>query len=547
MHQDQHAATGSAFCTGCGTPAGSGRFCGSCGAPLAQQQATTQVLPVQRDAEAGFLGDAPAEDDVLVAEHEDVSVPRRSPMRARVLAVVGLVTALLAAGAVVGVRYVGGAGERRAVEDSAAAFNGVLRSFSAAGTTEEVSLAAGKAEEGAERLAGVLRRLAGEDGQQARLIRSHVEAEAALLTALAALGPVDERPLETWGASHAALEEAMQGESRTRERLARRDADAVAGLEEPEAVMTGVTTTVGGVLAEDAVRQASALVARLDAAALTADLRKVGDAAGAEAPAVADATAALGGTDQAEVLSGYGALVTALAPLSRIDGESTGAWKSVRQAVSTAVGAVVAAGGGSTSGLRTELPAALASVDGVLKTADAKMADWKAAHAAAAEARKDDSAELASYVDFFRTQTKGYEQLREDLSAFFDRVEDPNAGVTYYEAFGFLSQATQDRQSVRDVLNGTSVPDEVRAEHDAVVAVVDRAIGAVQAAYDGASQASDCIEYCYYRDTPGWEVFQTQSEKISKDYAAALRAWDAASAAAKTTIAKRPLPAKPEV
>ncbi len=100
---------------------------------------------------------------------------------------------------------------------------------------------------------------------------------------------------------------------------------------------------------------------------------------------------------------------------------------------------------------------------------------------------------------------------------------------------------------MRDTLAGLAAPDGMRAQHDALIAVVNRAMSAVRSAYDGLSQADECYEYCYYRDTPGFARFQSESAAITKAYAAAVKEWESTSTAVAGSIANRQLPAKPAV
>ena len=120
--------------------------------------------------------------------------------------------------------------------------------------------------------------------------------------------------------------------------------------------------------------------------------------------------------------------------------------------------------------------------------------------------------------------------------------------VTYDEAYLFLSDAGQQRRNLRDSLTSTAVPDLLRSDHDAVITVIDRAVRAVQSAYDGLQQSQDyyCTA-CYYRDTPGWQQFQSESGVIGKRYAAAIAGWEQAAAGAEDTIGKRALPAQPDL
>ncbi len=82
--------------------------------------------------------------------------------------------------------------------------------------------------------------------------------------------------------------------------------------------------------------------------------------------------------------------------------------------------------------------------------------------------------------------------------------------------------------------------------HSGLVGVVDRAISAIQAAYDGVSQSQWCTT-CYYKDTPGWQKFSSESKQITKEFPGAEQAWESAVEQAKISAENAALPAKPNV
>lgn len=568
------AAARARFCTSCGAPSGGGRFCGGCGAP--QDAAAQPVVPAQ-PAEAPHVDDPetvadtvvlqpraatvepePTEPDLLglTWSEEEVVAPaaavdRRWTRKRSGLVVAGVVAAAaLTGGGFVGVQYLGDSGLRTALSSSTRDFNAVVAGVSQAKDVEQVATAADAAEPAADRIDGALDRLGRTTGARETAVRRQLEAERTLLLAVSQLQSVASEPLASWGAAHADVSAAVQGEEATRDALATHHASSAAGLADTEAMLAAVTGAVGPALVEDATAESAKLLESLRSARTTGDLRKLGDAAAPEQAAVEAAAQALPAGDGKQVLVGYAAALDALSNLSTLDGERTGSWAGTRAALAQTFGQVASAAG-STGGasVRTVLDGALTSADTVVGKAASAMADWKAKTEAAVQARADDTQALTSYASFFRSQAKTYEQLRQDLSTFTDRVEDPTADVTYYEAYEFLSQAAQDRRDVRDLMVGMDVPAEVRTAHQEMVSAIDRAISAVQSAYDGLEQSQDCFydDCTYYRDTPGWQRFQSESDAISKAYAGAMTRWEAAATTARSTIANRPLPAKPQV
>lgn len=580
--QSDSPTTRTRFCTSCGEAAGGSRFCGGCGSPLgiAAETAPTVVLPhlpvqptggvprgdassspaqasegPQRDEDQETLQDLAADHDVLgLAWQDDAEVlpPARSRLaltrRQSLLAAAALVAvvALIAAG-LAGSRYVADGDLRAALASSTRDFNGVVEALTVAGSAENVATAADQADTAAGRVDDALTRLGSVSGPEDSAVRAQLEAEKALLLAVAQLEGVGSDPLMSWGAAHDDLTAAMKTEDGTRIALERFHGDAARALADTALMLTKVTAAVGPVLVDDATDESTRLLKSLASAKTTADLRKLGDAAAPEQAAVAAAAQALPVGDGKQVLTGYAAALSALADLSKISAESTGGWAGIRAELAQTFGQVAAAAG-STGGanVRVVLDGALAASDQVVTSAAAAIADWKAKTDAAIKARGTDTEALESYSAFFRSQAKTYEQLRLDLSAFTKRVEDP--GVYYYEAYSFMSQAAQDRRYVRDSMVASDVPAGVREAHQDVVSAIDRAISAVQSAYDGLEQSQDCYDYCpYYRDTPGWQRFLSESDGISTSYSSAMTRWETAVAASKNAIANRPLPAKPQV
>jgi hypothetical protein len=79
------------------------------------------------------------------------------------------------------------------------------------------------------------------------------------------------------------------------------------------------------------------------------------------------------------------------------------------------------------------------------------------------------------------------------------------------------------------------------------VGVVDDAIAALQSAYDGAADSDNCLSSCYYKDTPGWKRFSSESTRITNAYRAADQHWHAAVVGAESAASLRELPVKPTV
>lgn len=563
-------------CTACGQADERGRFCGLCGSPLEEEEPGTSPqpspqIPEQYTVEPHGEGTT-LFDDMLLAPHpaptstsapdlaamprqgsedEDASIRsvRLTRRRAVAASVAVAVSAGLIAGGVVGAGYLANGDVRTALTASSRDFNSVVDRLSEATTAEQVSLAAGEAAATADRIEAAERRLKTEKDPARVSVGNQLESEQTVLLAVAGLEGLARDPLTTWGAAHSELTAALAVEDDTRAVLRRFDDDAARGLSDTSRMLAKVTSAVGPALVEDATEESTRLLTSLTSAKTTADLRKLGDAAAPEHAAVAAAGKALPDGDGKQVLTGYAAGLSSLAKLSTISGESPGTWSATRADLARTFGQVAAAAG-STGGanVRVVLDGALGSADKVVLAASAATVDWKAKTDAAIKARSADTEALADYASFFRSQAKTYEQLRGDLTGFLQRVEDPDADVSYYEAYEFLSEAAQNRKYVRDALVSTDVPNGVEPAHADVTAAIDRAITAVQSAYDGFEQSQDCWDGCpYYRETPGYKSFLSKSEGVRKSYSAAMAQWEAEVATAKAAIADRPLPDKPQV
>jgi hypothetical protein len=279
-------------------------------------------------------------------------------------------------------------------------------------------------------------------------------------------------------------------------------------------LLARVAAAVGPALVEDATDESTRLLKSLGEAKTTTDLRKLGDAAAPEQAAVAAAAEALPTGKGKQVLAGYSAALAALSQLSEVTAENTSGWPATRAELARTFGEVAAGASAAGANVRVVLDGALSSSDAVVEAAARGITDWQARSEAAEKARTADTQALSEYAAAFRTTTKSYQQLREDLSEHLRRGEDLANNVTYGEDYAFLSTAIAERRYVRDQLISTDAPAAVEGAHAAVISAIDRSITAVQSAYDGLEQSQDCYysEDCtYYLDTPGWQRFLSES------------------------------------
>lgn len=557
------------FCTACGQRASSGRFCAGCGAPL---PAAVVTLPAQRDdvtdltehrtielprddADAGARaattfaepdapspGLAPEPDEVERSSPGWLRVADRS--RAVVIGVAVLVAVALVGGGLLALSYLGDRDVRSALSDSQQPYRAVLSGLASADDVAGVLTVAARGGGVAPTQAGRARGLSTRTDAYGRAAAGQLRAQAAVLSAVAALTALDQTPLQTWGSAQPTLAEALDAEGVSRSALAPHDGDAVRGLPDAAAVLSGLAAAVAPELSSDAAGQARSLLSRLQAATRTAELRDLaGTAAAQRAPLEAAVVTLPDGADKT-TLAGMSTALASLGALGEVSGEDPGAWESSRAGISA--GMTQLADGSGDTVLAAALPGALAAVDRVVGQAAAAIADWRAQTKAATEARDADALALKEYADAFRSSMARYAQLRQDLQTFTARVEDPNTFVSPMDGFTYMSTAAEERQAIRDSLNWMTVPTDVRGAHTEVVGVIDRSIRAVQSGYDGLEQWWYCSD-CAYSETPGWTTFQKESDAITTSFASSVDTWEAAVAGATSSVTNRALPAKPDV
>lgn len=579
-----------AFCTSCGTRATGARFCTSCGAALlppapagdrprpttgpawtdegatqelpglpatsawtgSDGEQPTQVLPLMRSSQAPVEPSyaSPPVPDLdrsgtagrgSVGDDRSAGPVRRSRRGVVVLGAVLLVLALAAVG-VLGVRHVRDAGVREALADATAAYNPVVDGLREADDLAAVGAAAGAAGPAAERVGRAAQTVGSRDDGRARAVRRELAAQQDVLTAAAALATVEEEPLETWSSAHRALRAAVDDERVRRADLRAQDGDGAAQVADGGEMMASLTSTVGSALSQEAAGATTQLLDAMAAATRTSELRGLADDAVARQDAVVSVAEALGSGPDQEALAAYGELLGALGGLSGLSAGDTTAWDAVRPELSQAAGRLAAGAGTHGDDVRGSLGNALDGVDALTRTAAEGFATWRASLDRATEQLAADRAGLATYRTAFDETAKDYADQRQQLA---DSLQQDDLGA--YQAGYLLDGAVSDRLGVRDALRALSPPPSVADEHAQVVALVERAAEAVRSGYDGAAEATGCLQECDYRVTSGWARFQSESAAITGQYDDALSAWAAAMTAAAAELDARELPQEPDL
>ena len=279
----------------------------------------------------------------------------------------------------------------------------------------------------------------------------------------------------------------------------------------------------------EALESAEVLLADVQDAQVTADLRTVADAADSASEPVTDVLAGLDpASDTAQALAGLDEVFTALAGLGGIDADTLNVWAEVRADLDTALDELPTQVDGVLP-LTNVGADAIAAADTLIADAEQTLANWEASVDAAERATQENAAavlELDTYEDAVLGQLRTYNSLRNDTSDFVALVESPDSYVTWSQAYDAMSTGAMARREVRDALNAMAVPDGIQAEHTRLVSMVEDAAAAMDAGYSGLSEADACwYDDCYYADTPGWQTFRQESARITGEFAAADTAW----------------------
>jgi hypothetical protein len=370
-----------------------------------------------------------------------------------------------------------------------------------------------------------------------------VTAQVALASALAELGDTPAGQFVWWGPLHERLDRAEADLASATRALASVDEDAAASVALGDKALTQLEKMLGVEVANSAQRRLTTLLESLASASKTTAVREAARTAALETAAVEVSLPAMGsGSAEADRLEVYSSVFPFLGRLAVLDADHLDAWAALRGSFVTEMARVGPEVSSASLG-----QAAANNIDRLVRNGKTALADWKARYNTAIEDRAQASRVLKEYRSQMQGQLSTYSALRGELSRWVDKVAAPGSYVTYDEAYDVLGRAASDRYAVRDKMNSLTVPPEVMSAHRALVSVIDDAISAVDAGYEGASDSNFCVTSCYYKDTPGWRRFSAESARITQAYDGAQRAWEAGVSAADREIVRRALPEEPVV
>jgi hypothetical protein len=532
-------------CSGCGAGVGAEHaFCPRCGNKLQdsahQDTAVLDHLGMLFDVSEREPAGAPS--DQVLADPAQTRVTRGGRRGALIAGLLALLLVLTSAG-VWAWSYWRDAPARSALDSTQVEFAAAVETLSGASSLDELHDGASTLDA----LEGELeaaRESVSSGSDLSVAARGLLGARQDLATAGAALTTVTDDDFSTWTDVRADLVEAVDGYEAARQELHTVDGERAELAALPPGLVSNLEVAVGGAMLTSSGESFADLLGSLEGSQDTADLRAVGTDArslGAGIGTVLDGFDA--GTDEDEQLTGYVELSAALAGLSAIDAGHLDEWTEVRSQITQSLASVTLAEG-SLNGSATT---ALEHVNGLVARAQERLRAWRADYEAAAEAKRDAMSGLASYRAEMTTQLDRYGELRGSLSDWIDRVEDPSTTVTYDEGYDVLWRAEMDRQEVRDAMSKLSVPAELSTSHNELVSVLDDGIAAVSAAYEGLLDADFCSFGCYYKDTPGWQRFRSESSRITDAFGVAVEQWESELVQAEAAAENTRLPKQPAV
>jgi hypothetical protein len=103
---------------------------------------------------------------------------------------------------------------------------------------------------------------------------------------------------------------------------------------------------------------------------------------------------------------------------------------------------------------------------------------------------------------------------------------------------------------VRQSIVALDAPAGLATAHNNFLGVLDSAVAAVDSAYTGVVEYElDFFgeEYFDYKETPGWQTFRSESDRVSDEYGSARATLEAVIAQELRKIERSHLPRKPEV
>lgn len=533
----RHTGGGGDHCEACGELSrGDFRYCPICGSKRSEGPA-----PVVDQSEDS----APAAHTALITRVEDgaTAAPDRETSRQRLVAVAAVGAALVVLGVLLGnwawQRHLDGP-VRSAFMDADEQFVDGMDRLLASESIADLQLVAEDMTRTAGELSDARARASARDSELGRQARDVLDAELSVAMAVARLDDLSVADLSAWVEARELLVRGME----SLEQVSAVHTD-LTGDHRPahDDLVPALQSVIGGEAATTSASALRLLFDEMERASVTVELRQVATRANDNA---AGLRAALAGfpTDspEAQSLSSAAEIYETLAGLAQLDADHLDDWATVRSDLTAAASAFR-----SDEALRGDAQAAVNAVDRLVERARTRLRTWRERYQAVTARKRATISSAEKYEADMTRLLDRYSGLRAGLSDWIDRVEDPSQFVTYDEGYRVLSEAQYQRQLVRDDMSGLTVPPDVSSAHNVLIGVIDDAIEAVGAAYEGTSDAQYCATTCYYADTPGWQRFAAESDRITEAFDSAVESWQAAT---RTVVARARAiqpPARPTV
>lgn len=164
---------------------------------------------------------------------------------------------------------------------------------------------------------------------------------------------------------------------------------------------------------------------------------------------------------------------------------------------------------------------------------------------AANKARAQRLARVRAFAGQMDGVVARYTAARGDLSDWIQDVD--TYGASFSEAYQVLEEHSERRRQLRSELAALAAPAELAASKESLLAVMDQAVAATEAAYRGIEEYQWDYRYLFYDETPGWRTFESQTSSISDQYGNVLAEYSAQKERVIARLSKKtPLPKVPD-
>ena len=196
-----------------------------------------------------------------------------------------------------------------------------------------------------------------------------------------------------------------------------------------------------------------------------------------------------------------------------------------------------------------QLESPLEHLDTTISAAARKIGPWLRRLFAAKMRQKAEIAAYSQYGDQFGQGNSAYEDMRTDTENWSSDVSAN--GSSCQSAGENLAAFYQARSELRDRMSAAQAPPGVESPQDSIVTIIGQSMDHIQSAGEGLgtayfSDGTDCDD-TDYRDTTGWQNFQSGSADISNTWPSARAAWQSALDEAIKLVRRRSMPERPNV